>query len=92
MDAAAREILPATPSSRSKSRICNVRSVAMDRQNLMQIAGSLAALMGLFALMGQAWAVYPMTAAGFFWSALWLTKPGALKGVLYGILAVLFMR
>lgn len=58
----------------------------------MQLSGSAAALMALFAVLGQAWAVYPMTAAALAWLALWLTKPGALLGVLYGIIAFLALR
>lgn len=58
----------------------------------MQLFGSLAALMALFAALGQPWAVYPMTASGLAWLALWLTKPGALKGVLYGIIAFITLR
>lgn len=58
----------------------------------MQLFGSLAALMALLAVLGQAWAVYPMTAAAMAWFALWLTKPGALKGVLYGLIAFFTLR
>lgn len=58
----------------------------------MQFFGSLAALMALFAVLGQAWAVYPMTLAGLVWMALWLTKPGALRGVLYGLIAFFTLR
>lgn len=53
----------------------------------MQISGSLAALMALFAILGASWAVYPMTVAAIIWFALLLTKPGALMGVLLGLLA-----
>lgn len=48
--------------------------------------------MALAAVLGQAWAVYPMTAAGLVWLLLWLTKPGALRGVLYGLFAFIFTR
>lgn len=64
----------------------------MDRHDLKQLSGSLAALMALAAVLGQAWAVYPMTAAGLVWLLLWLTKPGALRGVLYGLFAFIFTR
>lgn len=64
----------------------------MNRQNLMQLSGALAALMALFAVLGQPWAVYPMTACGLAWFALWLTKPGALRCLLYGLIAFFTLR
>lgn len=58
----------------------------------MQFFGSLAGVMALAAVFGQSWAVYPMTACGLAWGALWLTKPGALRGVLYGLIAFFTAR
>ena len=61
----------------------------MDRDNLRQISGSLFWLLLIFAAAGHTWAVWPMTVAGLVWLALWLTLPGALKGILIGLIASL---
>jgi hypothetical protein len=67
--------------------------VAMDRKNLRQLFGNLFWLMALFAFVGgQPWAVWIMTASALAWLAIWLTLPGAARGVVLGIIAAITCR
>ncbi|GMV55035.1 MAG: hypothetical protein AMXMBFR6_08400 [Betaproteobacteria bacterium] len=64
----------------------------MDRQTLSQLFGSLFWLMLIFALLGASWAVGPMTVSALAWLTLWLTRPGAIVGLLMGLIALLTGR
>lgn len=55
----------------------------------MQLAGSLAVCLALPAVFGHAWAVWPAAVCALVWLCLWLSSPGALAGVLLGLIAAI---